>query len=157
GSVNDGAGPARPAASGTPDRQRQTAGLRGPERRVRSICPRFIRPNWTGLRGRLLAARGSTAAAGSAGLRLGVTRTGVLGVAVAALAIGVLGEWSYARTGSHLPDLVRDAAVGWAFIATGVVATWRQPENRTGLLMVVGGFTWFLGNFEAVGVPVVFS
>jgi len=36
-------------------------------------------------------------------------------------------------------------AVGWSFIATGLYATHRRPESRTGVLMVYLGFAWFLG------------
>jgi signal transduction histidine kinase len=35
-------------------------------------------------------------------------------------------------------------AVGWSFIGTGLYAWRRRPESRTGVLMVVLGFAWFL-------------
>src|SRR4051812_16734995 len=33
--------------------------------------------------------------------------------------------------------------IGWAFIAAGLVARTRRPENRTGLLLIGVGFAWF--------------
>jgi signal transduction histidine kinase len=33
--------------------------------------------------------------------------------------------------------------VGWSFIGTGLLAWWRRPGNRTGMLMVTAGFAWF--------------
>ena len=35
--------------------------------------------------------------------------------------------------------------VGWAFVDIGLLAWRRRPENRTGALMVLVGFSWFLG------------
>jgi signal transduction histidine kinase len=48
--------------------------------------------------------------------------------------------------------LLYDLAVGWAFVAAGLVVSLRQPHNRSGLLLVAEGFTWFLTNLE--GSPV---
>ncbi len=49
------------------------------------------------------------------------------------------------------------AAIGWSFIASGLVAWGRRPENRTGPLMVLVGFTWFFNTFNAANDPWVFS
>lgn len=73
------------------------------------------------------------------------------------LAGGVLGltaEWvgfGWGDPRHWVPDL----AVGWTFIGCGLVAWARRPESRTGPLMTVTGFTWFLGNFANVGVAAV--
>ena len=40
-------------------------------------------------------------------------------------------------------------AVGWSFIGTGLYAWRRRPESRTGVLMVLLGFAWFLVRAEA--------
>ena len=40
-------------------------------------------------------------------------------------------------------------AVGWGFIGTGLYAWRREPANRTGMLMVLLGFAWFLSTLEA--------
>src|SRR4051794_26710898 len=39
---------------------------------------------------------------------------------------------------------VAGAILGWSFIGTGLYAWWRRPENRTGALMTLIGFLWFL-------------
>ncbi len=40
-------------------------------------------------------------------------------------------------------------AVGWGFVGTGLYAWRREPRNRTGMLMVLLGFAWFLSTLEA--------
>ncbi len=47
--------------------------------------------------------------------------------------------------------------VGWAFIGSGAVATVRRPENRTGLLLALVGFTFFLGALGESNDPVIFT
>jgi signal transduction histidine kinase len=39
-------------------------------------------------------------------------------------------------------------AVGTLYLVTGVIAAWRQPENRTGLLMVLVGIGWFAEDIQ---------
>ena len=34
---------------------------------------------------------------------------------------------------------------GFSFIASGLVALWRRPDNRTGYLLAAVGFVWFFG------------
>jgi signal transduction histidine kinase len=80
-------------------------------------------------------------------------RTGVL--AAVALAAGVGGAASYARTGASTGDVVRDLAVGWTFAAAGLIAWWRRPANSAGKLMVAEGVTWFVGNVQGTGVPLL--
>jgi hypothetical protein len=42
-------------------------------------------------------------------------------------------------------------AIGWSFLAAGLVA-WRQrPENRLGLLMTLTGIIWFGRDFDWFG------
>jgi signal transduction histidine kinase len=65
----------------------------------------------------------------------------------AAVAAGLAVEWVF-----HDPALgpaltAADFAVGAALLACGIVAWQRRPESLVGALMVLGGFTWFLGNF----------
>jgi signal transduction histidine kinase len=66
----------------------------------------------------------------------------------AGVALGLLAEragFGWDDPGHWLPDL----AVGWTFLACGLVAWSRRPESHTGLLMVATGMTWFLGNFDS--------
>ncbi|MEA2384850.1 MAG: hypothetical protein QOH72_4821 [Solirubrobacteraceae bacterium] len=46
-------------------------------------------------------------------------------------------------------------AVGWSFVGTGLYAWRRRPENRTGALMVLLGFAWFLFTLDAADAPLV--
>jgi signal transduction histidine kinase len=81
-----------------------------------------------------------------------VRRLGLLGPA--AVAVGLAAEWvgvGWDDPRHWIPDL----AVGWTFIGCGLVAAWRRPESRSGLLMAATGFTWFLWNFSRAGVAAV--
>ena len=42
-----------------------------------------------------------------------------------------------------------EVLVGLAFVASGLVGRVRRPENRTGLLMIFVGLTWFGGALQA--------
>ena len=69
--------------------------------------------------------------------------------------VGIAAEWvafDWTDPDRWIPDLL----VGWSFIGCGLIASARQPESRTGLLMVATGFTWFVGNFAGIG-PGVFG
>ena len=75
----------------------------------------------------------------------------LVALALLGLFVGVIGERLYARervfwghgSGWQVPYV--DLAVGLAFIATGLVAWRRRPENRVGALMTAVGFAWFIG------------
>jgi signal transduction histidine kinase len=69
----------------------------------------------------------------------------VIGLAAESVAFG----WTEPRR--WLPDL----AVGWTFIGLGLVASDRWPENRTGPLLALTGFGWFVGNFAAADLGIV--
>ena len=43
-------------------------------------------------------------------------------------------------------DAVVALIVGWSFLASGVVASARRPENAIGALMIVIGLVWFVSN-----------
>src|SRR5262245_49742968 len=82
----------------------------------------------------------------------------LVGLAIAGVVVGLVAE--YSDTGPlHSPEnsLTLDIAVGWTYIACGLVAIARRPHNRIGLLMVAVGFSWFIGNFVATGAPVLVS
>lgn len=69
----------------------------------------------------------------------------------AAIALGLAAEqvaFGFGDAARWIPDL----AVGWIFIACGLVASARRPESRTGILMFATGFSWFVGNFSHVDV-----
>jgi len=59
------------------------------------------------------------------------------------IGVGVAAEWaSYDEID---PAPWADFAVGAVLVSCGAVAWSRRPESRTGLLMWLTGFTWFLG------------
>ena len=59
--------------------------------------------------------------------------------------------------GQTLADLVVSEAVGLAFLVTGLLAWQRRPANRTGLLMMVVGFAWFIETVAHVPTPAAFT
>jgi signal transduction histidine kinase len=48
-------------------------------------------------------------------------------------------------------------AVGWGFIGTGLYAWRREPENRTGMLMVLLGFAWFTSTLDSADSPLLYT
>jgi signal transduction histidine kinase len=75
-------------------------------------------------------------------------------IAVAGIEVGLVAEWvsAYGYYQYSIVDVVRDIAVGWSFMGAGLTAWWRRPESRVGRLMVIVGFTWFIGNFGSTGI-----
>ena len=74
----------------------------------------------------------------------------------AAAALGVAAEWvafDWTQPDRWLPDL----AVGWTFIACGLIATTRRADSRSGVLMTLTGLGWFVPNFAAVDLDFVSS
>jgi signal transduction histidine kinase len=47
--------------------------------------------------------------------------------------------------------------VGMSFVATGLVAWWRRPGNRTGQLMVGTGLLWLVAGLEQADAPLAFT
>ena len=73
-------------------------------------------------------------------------------VAIAYLVAGIVlgaGAVAVVLTSDRVPGselvLLAAALVGWAFVATAAVAQVRRPGNRTGLLLALVGWAWFLG------------
>src|SRR4051794_8381060 len=50
-------------------------------------------------------------------------------------------------------ELIRDVGVSGSFVAAGIVAGARRPENPTGALMVVFGLAWSLHGIAAIPHP----
>jgi signal transduction histidine kinase len=48
-------------------------------------------------------------------------------------------------------------AVGWSFIGTGLYAHQQRPDNRTGMLMVLLGFAWFVFDLRASNSALVYT
>ena len=81
-------------------------------------------------------------------------------VGPAALVAGLAVLW-VVLTSHHMTPRALTAvlglSVGWSFIASGLVAWGRRPENRTGPLMVLVGFTWFINAVTASNSPWPFT
>ncbi len=77
-----------------------------------------------------------------------------LRVSLAALA-AALGGWAIAlaiwKPGELTLPVAVHLAIGWSFVAAGLVAWARRPENRTGLLMTLTGVVWFGRDFDSFG------
>ena len=71
-----------------------------------------------------------------------------LAVGSAAVAAAAVAQWLVVVS-DHDEHKLRTVAfgllVGWSFIASGLVAWTRRPENHTGRLLVAAGFTFFIG------------
>ena len=69
-------------------------------------------------------------------------------VAAGGLALGAIGTW-LVLTSDHVENtaafLSLALTVGLSFLVSGVIALWRRPDNRTGLLLVLVAYLWFLG------------
>ena len=78
--------------------------------------------------------------------RSAVLRTGL--IAGIGLAIGALAGWLAYGPG-RMPDSLPHVVAGWVAIASGLVAWWRVRWSVVGPLLVVLGFTWFLGDFSS--------
>jgi signal transduction histidine kinase len=48
-------------------------------------------------------------------------------------------------------------AVGWSFIGTGLYVWRRRPETRTGALMILLGFAWFIFTLQAANSRVIYT
>src|SRR5437868_3583378 len=94
---------------------------------------------------------------GSAGHRLRLSAVVIL-LAVGGAALGVVGLRLKADDGSHpSADLVFGGVTGFLFLAAGVVAHLRKPDNRVGLLMVLVGAGWFAEDLQFSWVAWVFA
>jgi len=50
-----------------------------------------------------------------------------------------------------------DLAIGWAFLLTGFLASWRRPAKRVGALLTAVGLTWYAGNLRFLGNPAAYA
>jgi signal transduction histidine kinase len=84
-----------------------------------------------------------------------------LSILPAGVALGLYAEWAALRrtplqeaaSGAEIRLAVADLVVGLVLVGCGLVAWSRRPESRTGLLLALSGFAWFLGTFAASGKP----
>ena len=78
-----------------------------------------------------------------------------LALTCAAIAIALI------ATGDHTDGKVALIALAvpteLAFVASGIVARLQRPHNRTGVLLILVGLTWFLGALTTAGNPYAFT
>jgi signal transduction histidine kinase len=73
-----------------------------------------------------------------------------IALALVALAAGIAVAFSVAHEGkTDVLDAVLGVAIGWSFVASGLVAWARRPENVIGRVMVLAGLLRLLGEYCA--------
>jgi signal transduction histidine kinase len=80
---------------------------------------------------------------------------GLVPATVAAVAFALLTLGVTAASGAGIEFLVLDAAIGFVYIGSGVIAWLRRPEVLTGPLLVACGVFNFVGSYGPSGQPVV--
>jgi len=82
---------------------------------------------------------------------------GVWTLALACAAGAILIVATSDHTNDKLALIVLAVPIELAFVASGLVARAQRPHNRTGSLLMIVGFSWFLGALPAAGNEVVFT
>ena len=81
-------------------------------------------------------------------------------IAAGGLALGALGT-ALVLASDHQDNkaafLSLALTVGLSFLTSGVIALWRRPENRTGVLLVLVAYLWFLGGLTLSNDDWVFT
>jgi signal transduction histidine kinase len=78
-------------------------------------------------------------------------------VALAAGAVVVALELASGHRDARVVWAVFAPAVGWSFVGTGLYAWRRRPENRTGALMILLGFAWFVFTLDAANSSLLYT
>jgi len=89
-----------------------------------------------------------------------VTASRAVAIAFAALVAGaavIALELSSDHRDAPVVWAVFAPAVIWSFVGTGLYAWRARPENRTGLLLVLLGFAWFLFTLDAANAPWLYT
>jgi signal transduction histidine kinase/PAS domain-containing protein len=106
------------------------------------------------------AGRDAQALRGEIGGAPGVTLRAALAVwtlALACVAAAIVLVASGDHTDGKVAVLALAVPTGLAFVASGIVARLQRPQNRTGLLLILVGFSWFLGALSAANDPYLFT
>ena len=84
----------------------------------------------------------------------------LLGAWLLGAAMGVGALWLVVAS-DHVDDPAATAALALtaslSFITSGLVAIWRRPENRTGILLAATGYAWLLPALTSADDPWVFT
>ena len=89
------------------------------------------------------------------GLRRALGLVAIEGVVVGlvALAIVLSSDHIDARAFQGILGLF----IGWSWIGAGLIAWWRRPDNRFGVLMTAVGFAFFLSSLAAADAAWLFT
>ena len=87
--------------------------------------------------------------------RGGSLRIALVLIAVCALLLGLIQIAVGLQNMTLLWAVMFFTGVFWVWIAAGVLAWWRRPDNVIGALIVVGGLTLYLGGLGNTGVGVL--
>ena len=89
-----------------------------------------------------------------------LSRGALVAIAVTAVLAGAAIA-SLIATADHTADrgvwVAADLVIGLGFVGAGLVAWYRNPENRTGKLLVATGFAWYVGLLEYTEPPFLYS
>ncbi len=88
------------------------------------------------------------------GLRRALLLVAFQGLVVGLVAVAIVLSSDYADAPAVSAAL--GVFIGWSFVGVGLLAWWRRPENRFGVLMTIVGFTWCLSGLGASNAPDVF-
>ncbi|MEO8687652.1 MAG: ATP-binding protein [Solirubrobacteraceae bacterium] len=81
----------------------------------------------------------------------------VIAAALVAGAVVVALELTSEHRDAKVVWAVFGPVVGLSFVGTGLYASRRRPESRTGALMILLGFAWFLFTLDAANSPLVYT
>ena len=82
---------------------------------------------------------------------------GVWTLALACAGAAILIVATSDHTNDKLAVLLLAVPIELAFVASGLIARSQRPHNRTGLLLIIVGFSWTLGALTAVGNQYLFT
>jgi signal transduction histidine kinase len=89
------------------------------------------------------------------GLRRALGLVAIEGIVVGLVALAIVLSSDHVEARGAIAAL--ELFIGWSFIGAGLVAWWRRPDNRFGVLMTAVGFAFFLGVLTAADSDLLFT
>jgi hypothetical protein len=89
------------------------------------------------------------------GLRRALGLVAIEGIVVGLVALAIVLSSDHVDAPGAIAAL--ELFLGWSFIGAGLVAWWRRPDNRFGVLMTAVGFAFFLGVLTAADSDWLFT
>lgn len=75
-------------------------------------------------------------------------------VAVVFVLLGII-QLTIARPETPFFANLLSVIVVWVYVAAGILAWWRRPDNRMGLLITIGGLALYLGTLDSTNAPLL--